>query len=550
MLNCGICNKSPDQLAHQNGIQNMQCPMYCSSCINRKMSLKVEYLNILIESSNFRNEISDILRLSHPRDYIDNINEIRTNKSVFTLATQLKIVETNNLRRKIETINNLKKQLESSNNELRHKKLFLQELLKKKQTRYKKNEEILIKTFNSKQMHLSENIRRNKSSVIGTQSLIRNERALLYQHLCNLLLIRKIKMNHVNKLSIGCQSIVPVNKYISYSSRSLISSLELICQFLYFSSYYLNINLPFKINPPSKPFYKFIIHGLNENLDSFLQISMNDKFMDQNEKLTISKVPPKNLLLMLNGYSYDEIFNSSNVIDIPNSLHNLNLVELFEFSILISKIVINLFTMADCMDIFRNDDDNYITYNTLYNVDELLYLIVSGGNNLNDGFSMKNPSLKSKLKFQLEQYKEKETGFFYNLFVLGKKSNCDVSNKGNLYTNGGIMEVGEEPENLDNESYFGREYFKIHMELDNKINAIVNDNSVVKNISLTILSFKLFRIFYDQSVQVNSSIKENILTNKSYEKQKTNGLKKDIYSEYSDKSSSTNSLVSSDWQML
>lgn len=351
--------------------------------------------------------------------------------SVAALSAQILTIESLIIAKKISMMqNNINVLKEKINTDLKEEKRKREEILKAKKSNYETHKKQLTENFSSLKSKIETRIEEKKLKLIKTDVLINNQKAILFQTLCKFMLVKKhriktiglsdlqqqqdlqqIELSRVSalrqntglcanikpqyQLTIGFQPVLAVNKLIQYNSKLVTSSLESVSQFLLYSSYYLSIDLPFKLELPDKSNnFSYVIQGLNDNFnDNYLKIKIKKKYLslkagndsnsDKGGKMTEKRldISPRNLLKMLNEYSYDELFNSKNVLLINKSIANQNLAELFEIAIILAKLLINLYVMSMKLQLISQTEP--ITYNQLFKLDEMIYLLTTGGDHLN-----------------------------------------------------------------------------------------------------------------------------------------------------------------------
>ncbi|GMM32783.1 hypothetical protein DASC09_001080 [Saccharomycopsis crataegensis] len=611
---------------HHNNSSYLNCP----SCMN-SLLLKnnVKYLDTLLLIDESKKQINRVLRMSLKSDDSANIeflteyvngnqtSDTKKNEenssglatlespltssnhalsssiakeitspadsSIAALSAQLLTVESLILNRKISQLRNQSKEIRNRiKTALMVKKQRHHDLLNKKLANYDANKQKLNESFEQRRKQLKREIGERKMGLTTVESSISNEKAILFQNLCKFISVKKYltkkslnEASSFNKmrsyyLTIGFHPVFSVGKIMHYNHILVTSSLELICQFLFYSSHYLSINLPFSIDIPSREgSFKYVLHGLNENFDGgFLKIKVDKKFVSSRENPNfIGSIPPRNLLMILNQYSYDETFNSKNTVSLKKSLIKLNSVELFEFSILLAKIIINLYAMCAELQIVENEGSNsaFSTYSNLFKIDELLYLLVTGGAVLNDTnkkpmrvvssestmVQKKKHDLKGHLKEQLANKKrlsslqelsktetgvkkEKKSRFLKYIFnVSEEKPEINQNNGENKDKEEGAISKTEASDELNFESYI-----EIKSDNDKKLKDFDNNDQPIEDLSLADLSFRIFRILYNQSLLLSEE-REKIDSNEENQR-----LVKDLPPERSTMTQNSNSLSS------
>lgn len=500
------------------------------------MRPKIEYLECLIQIDEARKQVSEVLEKSikdtrnNPSAFVQRYMDSQSSSgdkpystmetAIAALSAQLLTVQSLTLSRKVKKLEYSVKAKREIIEQAQQKKRQKEEVLRQRRAQHEEKVRKLKESFSARKKELQKRLTESKTLLMKTNTLLDNQQARLFQTLCKLILVKKYLIkgqsqgrNH--QLSISFHPVLAVDKIIQYRAPLVTASLELVCHFLHYASYYLLIDLPFRIDLPREGSeMKYVIHGLRENFDGlFFNVKIDKKYVNQSKSSPIAMIPQRNLWLILNGYSYDQTFNSKNQVLLKKPLLKLNTVEVFEFAITIAKIILNLYVMNLKLNIISEGSNSFDTYSKLFKMDEMLYLLITGGNRLNRPVkgtrSVSNDSsfilerkngLQTFLKEQLVAPKRSVSMTNDTISKPVKRSSSILRSFWRVLENneGFSKQELEESEEANEDVDFGS-YIEINLELDKRLEDYGNYDQVVAELSLADLSYRIFTLLHNQA---------------------------------------------------
>lgn len=455
------------------------------------------YLDTIIELEHNRREIDEVLKYSLSSEENLNLDFLRQylkdhkNGATAALSAQLLAVDQIIINKKIVKvavdIDSAKQRI----SRLKAQKKSLEGILAKKKKKIVDFEKQVIENYKFARQRRVEEAQATTSKMDSLQELMESEKKALKSGMTKLFLVKKKRtLRGESPVRLAFHPIIPVGSVSNYNWKVVTSSLELVSQFLYYFGYYQQIDLPFKIElPDSTNGFSYAIDGYNENYESWLSIKPDE---------TVKNHPDK-LMAHLNQYSYNELFNSKNVVLLNRPLSKMSLVQLFLFAILLAKVVLNVYSICLPED---------ITYNELFSYDSLVYSLAG---------ESEKPDLKHHLMEQLNSVKPRKSSMLSMFF-----KTTQVKEK--------VQEAEPEDESTDG------------LEAESESLPVPENSERVKDVTVNEITFRIFKILYAQkSRQAKSAARQEV-----FEETVENDLKvvKKREPKYSE------SINSAEWQVV